>query len=366
MEEKIYSWIPFYNEFAEKLLPYENDRETLVLKIKNVFKNIHMGLPKLEDGEFFDIDPFTVFGLFNKQITAKNRIKIISGIKDEFFIEAEVPEDFGGIPLLPNINAIFYSLKDDRGEHDIDNLWKVFVNAYHYAKNKDEQSKNEFIKYYDLSLKQRKVKWNMTMGLFWMAPYTYLNLDSTNHDFLLNTNNMPDDYVESLHGLKHPLYGKEYLLLCEHTVEILKDSHYPYKTIPDLSEYAWRLSKSSEEKNTSKNSNAAFLRWMKPLLTALKELNGSATPEEARKQIIIDENLSDEEVNIRRGKNKVNKFENEVAFARSYLVRGGYISNEERGIWTLTKEGYEVDMTPELASNIFRNEQANIHVSYKQ
>ncbi|MCD7894373.1 MAG: hypothetical protein LUG60_11865 [Erysipelotrichaceae bacterium] len=71
MEEKIYSWIPFYMEFAEKLLLYKDDRTILVSKIKIVFKNIKMSLPKLEDGDFYDIDPFTVFGLFNKSITAQ-------------------------------------------------------------------------------------------------------------------------------------------------------------------------------------------------------------------------------------------------------------------------------------------------------
>ncbi len=78
---------------------------------------------------------------------------------------------------------------------------------------------------------------------------------------------------------------------------------------------------------------------MQPLLNALKKLGGSATPKDARNQIILDENLSEEEVSELRGKTNVNKFENEVAFARNYLVYAGYISNEQHGIWTLTPEG---------------------------
>ena len=56
-----------------------------------------------------------------------------------------------------------------------------------------------------------------------------------------------------------------------------------------------------------------------------------------------------------RGKSNVNKFENEVAFARSYLVKGGYIDNKVTGIWTLTDAGKTVNMTDELASEIFKN-----------
>ena len=56
-----------------------------------------------------------------------------------------------------------------------------------------------------------------------------------------------------------------------------------------------------------------------------------------------------------RGRTNVNKFENEVAFARSYLVKGGYIDNSVTGIWTLTEKGKMVDMTEELAADVFKS-----------
>ena len=67
------------------------------------------------------------------------------------------------------------------------------------------------------------------------------------------------------------------------------------------------------------------------------------------------EKLTDEEISIKRGKNNANKFENEVAFARSYLVKTGYIDKSVYGIWTLTDAGKNVEMTDELASEIFKN-----------
>ena len=75
----------------------------------------------------------------------------------------------------------------------------------------------------------------------------------------------------------------------------------------------------------------------------------------ARNKIIENEQLSDDEVNETRGKNNVNKFENEVAFARSYLVKAGYIDKSTYGVWSLTESGKTVEMTDELASEIFKN-----------
>ena len=71
-------------------------------------------------------------------------------------------------------------------------------------------------------------------------------------------------------------------------------------------------------------------------------------------KIIENENLSEDVISETRGRTNINKFENEVAFARNYLVYGGYIDNSERGVWKLTEQGFVVDMTKELASEIFR------------
>ena len=102
-----------------------------------------------------------------------------------------------------------------------------------------------------------------------------------------------------------------------------------------------------------KKSNAEFLKWFKPVLEALKQLGGEGTPAEVRKQIIKDLNLSDDIVNETYGKTNTNKFANQVAFARNYLVYGGYIDKSQNGIWKITDAGKTVEMTDELASDIF-------------
>ena len=103
----------------------------------------------------------------------------------------------------------------------------------------------------------------------------------------------------------------------------------------------------------TKKSNAEFLKWFKPVLDALKELGGSATPTIVREQIITDLHLTDDIVNETYGKSNTNKFAKQVAFARNYLVYAGYIDKSQSGIWSLTENGKTVEMTDELASDIF-------------
>ncbi len=54
-----------------------------------------------------DIDPFTIFGLFNKGITNTNKISILQGFAQEFSVQASVPNSFDGIPVLNNMAATF-------------------------------------------------------------------------------------------------------------------------------------------------------------------------------------------------------------------------------------------------------------------
>ena len=69
---KQFDWVEFYQEFADKLLPYKNNRQELIAKVRQVFQKTGFKLPTLErdNNAIIDIDPFTVFGLFNKSVYA--------------------------------------------------------------------------------------------------------------------------------------------------------------------------------------------------------------------------------------------------------------------------------------------------------
>lgn len=356
-----FQWIDFYSEFATKLLDFKNNRKSLIEKINAVYSVIDMKVPKLESGDnIIDIDPFTVFGLFNKGITNENRVAVIKSIASVFGIAAKVPDKFDGIPVLNNLKATFYSFIEDRKVDDIDNIWNLFESAIKLADNDTEENRIEFSKWYDLVHDQRGIRWNITMGLYWIRPYTYINLDSRNRWYISNVENMPVEFVESIKKKINKVpNAADYLFIKDACMKALEDGRYEYKNYPELSYKAWVVSEQVNQQNAAmsgkKLSNAAFLRWFNPLIHALRDLGNSATPAEARAKIIENEKLSDEEVSVVRGKTKVNKFENEVAFARNYLVNAGYIDNSVYGIWTLTEAGKNVEITEDMASDIFKN-----------
>ena len=355
-----YDWIDFYTEFATKLLPFKTDRKALIQKIYAVYNTVGISAPKLESGdEIIDIDPFTIFGTFNKGITNANRIAILNGIASEFGIAATVPSNFDGIPVLNNLKATFYGFKDDRKANDIDNLWSLFEVALALADNDTEDNRQKFSEAYDKVHDQLCIRWNITMGLYWIRPYTFINLDSRNRWFIADVQNMPGEFVVAAEKkLKKVPFAADYLEIKDLCKKALDAGEYEYKNFPDLSYTAWVISEQvNQEKaaeKSKKTSKAEFLKWFMPLLQALRDLGGSATPVEARKKIIENEHLSDEIVSETRGKTKVNKFENEVAFARNYLVGAGYIDKSVRGVWTLTEAGKSVELTAEMASDIFK------------
>lgn len=356
-----FEWINFYSEFATKLLEFKNNRAELIADIQSAYSAINMKLPKLErEDSIIDIDPFTVFGLFNKGITNANRIAILESFATVFNIKSKVPNNFDGIPVLNNLKATYYGFKDDRQATDIDNLWGLYESAINLAEKDDAANREIFTKWYDTVHDQLGIRWNITMGLYWIRPYEFINLDSINRWFIVDPDNMPVDFVNSVKKkLNKVPYAEEYLAIKDACLHALKDSDYEYKNFPELSYRAWIVSKQVNQEKAEvkgkKSSKAAFLRWFAPLIHALRDLGGSGTPAEARAKIIENEQLSEDEINETRGKNNVNKFENEVAFARNYLVNAGYIDKSVYGIWTLTEAGKSVDMTSEMASDIFKN-----------
>lgn len=356
-----FEWINFYSEFATKLLEFKNNRAKLIADIQSAYSAINMKLPKLErEDSIIDIDPFTVFGLFNKGITNANRIAILESFATVFKIKSKVPNNFDGIPVLNNLKATYYGFKDDRQVADIDNLWGLYESAINLAEKDDAANREIFTKWYDTVHDQLGIRWNITMGLYWIRPYEFINLDSINRGFIVDPDNMPVDFVNSVKKkLNKVPYASEYLAIKDACLHALKDSDYEYKNFPELSYRAWIVSKQVNQEKAEvkgkKSSKAAFLRWFAPLIQALRDLGGSGTPAEARAKIIENEQLSEDEINQTRGKNNVNRFENEVAFARNYLVNAGYIDKSVYGIWTLTEAGKSVDMTSEMASDVFKN-----------
>lgn len=101
-----------------------------------------------------------------------------------------------------------------------------------------------------------------------------------------------------------------------------------------------------------KKRNAEFTKWMGPLLDALRALGGSARPREASDYIASKLDLSDAvlEATTKSGQER---FHNQVAWARQYLIWEGLLDGSRRGVWTLTTKGTQTTLNNEQARAVF-------------
>lgn len=240
MNEATFIWSEIYEEFATKLLEYKNDRKNLISKLQNVYEEIGMKLPKMEsNGEILDIDPFTIFGLFNKGITDDNRKRILGEIAKQFNLKNKVPFSFEGIPLVNNLRSTFFNFAEERGENDINNLWEVFESAIRYADNPTQENKLKIESTYNNVIKQKGIQWNITMGLYWIRPNTYINLDSKNREFIIKQKILPQQFIKEVNQFKNVPNGEQYIQLCDLLLEKIKDGQNGYRDFKELSFIAY-------------------------------------------------------------------------------------------------------------------------------
>lgn len=241
---KEFEWTDFYSEFADAILPFAKNRIALIEKLKRCYDKIGHKFPKLDhDWKVRDVDPFTVFGLFNKGITTVNRIKLIKSIQEEFGIKAKAPQEFNGIPVLNNMMACFYAYSNDPrlGKDDINTLWRVFEDGLRLADG-DKTARADFVDNWDKAIKQYGVKWNLTMGLFWVRPLFFLNLDSVNRAYVSRDANLAAKVNAAaprvLSG-RMPT-GEQYLAICETIATAIEDCVLGCSCLPEFSYNAWK------------------------------------------------------------------------------------------------------------------------------
>ena len=235
-------WIPFYRELADKLVAYKDNRKALLEQLHEIFQHIGMDSPFVEKtATMTDVDPFSVFGCFNKGLTNANRTKILTGFADQFNIRATVPTNFDGIPTLNNFKAFFFAFRDHpkRGEHDIDNLWELFLVSLLYADNPSEEAETFFVKIFDVVKEQAAIRWNITMGLYWIRPYSYINLDDRTRQYLGMGKVFPpvDTLVAGM--VKKVPSGSEYLDIIERCKNAMSHDHVTVNSFVELSHRAW-------------------------------------------------------------------------------------------------------------------------------
>lgn len=200
-----FTWINMYKEIAAELKNYKDRQQDLIKILTDLQKQ---GLPTIslmdknqndEDIPLTEIDPFTFFANFNRRIKEESRIEILRQLKSYWKLGSAIPTDFLGTPVVHALQSRFFMYKKDRGDQDIHLLWELFSQALD-----DNISPQTF----DAVLELKLIKFNITMGLFWINPERYLNLDSVNRKYLadnsLTITEIPDfqTYIEYMERTK--------------------------------------------------------------------------------------------------------------------------------------------------------------------
>ncbi len=226
-----FTWIPLYTEIADLLLEWEARQAELIACLDNLRSKGVKVTPlndKDKDGGTFlikEIDPFTFFGSFNRQTRDEERLAILTAVKKLLGAKSPLPEDFHGIPVLNNQRSWFLAYQAKRGRDDVAKLWKLF----RLALGDNPLVDSEFYEAFDAAMDVWGVSTNLTMGLFWIRPYTFLNLDNINRAHL---------------NIKLPTQG----ISAEFYINTVKAIAAKDKSLPDISYQAWKASE--EHKNS--------------------------------------------------------------------------------------------------------------------
>ncbi len=262
--DNIFDWVPFYKELAEKMLPFRNDRQELIRRIRQIYATTGISLPTLEKGnKIVDMCPFTFFGLFNKSsMKETNRVAIIQAVAELFEIQSPVPTSFSSIPVLNNQNATFYYFIGERGDRDIDDLWDLFRAALDYSKDSSEGNRRRLSLFFDKTI-QKKGNGNskITMGLYWIAPDAFLNLDQRNTWYIYESGKIPKYVVDTLPAIEAKIPAAKYFEIVDKLKEYLEDEESNLKDFKELSAEAWRYSE--EVNQQQKIQKAAELKESK-------------------------------------------------------------------------------------------------------
>ncbi len=224
-----FGWTRFYEEFAYRLLDHKDDRTKLVAVVREVcsrvgysnYENI-----KNSDGTtgLRDICPFTTMGAFNRGhgIKGEKRQAVALQLGHYLGVTEPAPDSFEGIPTLLHMTAVvFWDI------NEVDLLWHVFENAIRLADH-GERAWQPFVESYDRAIQTAGVGINLTMGLFWARPRSFLPLDSNSRHYIGTglgvtlPNQMPPP-------------GRQYLELADFLKYRFDDAAFPVHSFQELS-----------------------------------------------------------------------------------------------------------------------------------
>ena len=298
-ELKRFRWIRFYQAIADALVPFADNRRPLIDFLNQLQQRVE-GLVLLSGDQFDDgskgfirdIDPFTLFGLFNRGIKDSTRNDIASELAKFLNVSEPAPESFDGIPVLDNRKSWLFPHTKDRPAEHIDKLWRVFRSCLQVADAEDESTQQQFSSDFDTAMELYGVAWNLTFGLYWSRPWCFLSLDERSRSYITEKLRLPI----GLNSPKKRTTSTDYLQLLDSLRQRFEEPDFSVHSFPELCLEAWHytgqtvlLPSSDEEEETTGTDEPASMDTVKPIIpygidSVLAE--GSFLPREELERIL--------------------------------------------------------------------------------
>ncbi|WP_429886124.1 McrB family protein [Geoalkalibacter halelectricus] len=348
VDNRRFGWTRFYEALADKLLTFRDRRDELITGIHAIASKVD-GLSNLQDqfadgssGPLKDICPFTTMGIFNRGITDANRKAIASELANLLGVSEPIPSSFEGIPVLNNQRSWFFGFENKRQPDDIDVLWEVFAQAIAFAKSEDTEARSAFISAYDNAIQRYGVKWNLSIGFYWIRPWNFPTLDAQSQRYISKKLNIQI----GMHDPKGCCNANDYLAVLDTLETRFQEEAFPVHSFPELSLASWKYKEpvGSDDKNST-------LKWYGPILDALRAFDGESQPKQIAE--FIEKRFNLEPYLLEKFKSGQTRFYNQVCWARQYLVYEELIDNSQRGIWRLTEKGKDTYLTEDDSRAIF-------------
>lgn len=232
-----FGWTDFYQTLADALPAWRARRSELVAIVREALAQVDGISPLIDrhaDGSaapLADIDPFTLFGVFNRRILDEKRVAIAGHIADRLGLGEAPPSSFDGIPVLNNLKSWFFSYARTRDPSAIERLWDVFEAALALNGGGDKAARSAFAEAFDAARKHKNVRFNLGIGLFWICPWRLPSLDAHTRRAIEKELWLPGP-------LNAPPSGADYLGIADRLFERFEQDS-PFQSIPQLVRDAW-------------------------------------------------------------------------------------------------------------------------------
>jgi 5-methylcytosine-specific restriction protein B len=234
-----FDWPAFYTAIADGLRKFRSDRAPLVQEIERISQKVD-ALNYLDADEYADggrgfvrdICPFTVMGAFNRGATDANRLKIAQELARFLQVAVPLPTSFEAIPILNNMKSWFFPHERQRAADHIDALWNVFDAAIELSDDDDDDdARDRFAQAFDNANGRPNIAWNLTMGLYWIRPYSFPSLERRSREYIRDVLRVQFDR----NGPTRRCNSADYLGLVDALVPRFNEDAYPVHSFPDLS-----------------------------------------------------------------------------------------------------------------------------------